>query len=372
MGWDWCIVIDETTDPQGWQYARCLWPRLGAARLGGRNTEYRLDFVKRRKWIHRQHAKGAVQLLTPPELLARQQDALRKYREGVAEVFSILAALDSSTSFKSLAAALLDPVALSTVTSRHVKHGIQEIKHGIQELRQGMEELRHGLISAPGRALHRMRQQPPCHMQLSVPELEVAAGHALGIYGDIDHYLGSLPLQTHYAAILKFSGVPEQDVLLAVWRSQTFQPAHYVARDVARSKLVICIRGTMEATDTITDLASRPQHASFGPGLQGSCHSGMLQAAQWVLASVEQEVLAALQAQPCLDLMVTGHSMGGGIAALLALMLRHDPRLSMRTRSRLRAVCLAPAAVLGHSLAVACRDFVVSVINMRGLMWCPM
>ncbi|GFH12835.1 lipase_3 domain-containing protein, partial [Haematococcus lacustris] len=150
---------------------------------------------------------------------------------------------------------------------------------------------------------------------------------------------GSLPLQTHYAAILKFSGVPEQDVLLAVWRSQTFQPAHYVARDVARSKLVICI----------------------------SCHSGMLQAAQWVLASVEQEVLAALQAQPCLDLMVTGHSMGGGIAALLALMLRHDPRLSMRTRSRLRAVCLAPAAVLGHSLAVACRDFVVSVINNNDL-----
>ncbi|KAL6752985.1 hypothetical protein V8C86DRAFT_2737985 [Haematococcus lacustris] len=210
-------------------------------------------------------------------------------------------------------------------------------------------------------------QQPPCHMQLSVPELEAAAGHALGIYGDIDHYLGSLPLQTHYTAILKFSGVPEQDVLLAVWRSQTFQPAHYVARDVARSKLVICIRGTMEATDTITDLASRPQHASFGPGLQGSCHSGMLQAAQWVLASVEQEVLVALQAQPCLDLMVTGHSMGGGIAALLALMLRHDPRLSMRTRSRLRAVCLAPAAVLGHSLAVACRDFVVSVINNNDL-----
>ncbi|GFH10197.1 hypothetical protein HaLaN_05468 [Haematococcus lacustris] len=60
--------------------------------------------------------KGAVQLLTPPELLARQQDALRKYCEGVAEVFSILAALDSSTSFKSLAAALLDPVALSTVS----------------------------------------------------------------------------------------------------------------------------------------------------------------------------------------------------------------------------------------------------------------
>ncbi|KAL6752984.1 hypothetical protein V8C86DRAFT_528012 [Haematococcus lacustris] len=131
--------------------------------------------------------------------------------------------------------------------------------------------------------------------------------------------------------------------------------------------LVWQCRGTMEATDTITDLASRPQHASFGPGLQGSCHSGMLQAAQWVLASVEQEVLVALQAQPCLDLMVTGHSMGGGIAALLALMLRHDPRLSMRTRSRLRAVCLAPAAVLGHSLAVACRDFVVSVINNNDL-----
>ncbi|KAJ9507790.1 hypothetical protein QJQ45_019298 [Haematococcus lacustris] len=127
--------------------AQLVWERrrwLGAARLGGRNTEYRLDFVKRRKWIHRQHAVSvkqtakasracAVQLLTPPELLARQQDALRKYREGVAEVFSILPALNSSTSFKSLAAALLDPVALSTVYTclRRLPRGPQAVSPGV-------------------------------------------------------------------------------------------------------------------------------------------------------------------------------------------------------------------------------------------------
>lgn len=62
------------------------------------------------------------------------------------------------------------------------------------------------------------------------------------IYGDIETYVGAYPMQSYYAAIEKFSHVPEQDILLAVWRSQTFEPAHYVAIDRERRKIVICVR----------------------------------------------------------------------------------------------------------------------------------
>eukprot|EP00798_Chlamydomonas_sp_ICE-L_P017681 gene17681-24032_t len=80
----------------------------------------------------------------------------------------------------------------------------------------------------------------PC-MVLSLPELECAMGHALGAYGDLDCYVDGSPAQTKYDAIEKYTGVPEPDVLYATWRSETFEPAFYVAVDKLAMKIVICI-----------------------------------------------------------------------------------------------------------------------------------
>lgn len=42
----------------GWQYARCGWVRFDFMRVGafGRSDERRLDFVRRRQWVHKDHA----------------------------------------------------------------------------------------------------------------------------------------------------------------------------------------------------------------------------------------------------------------------------------------------------------------------------
>ena len=57
-----------------------------------------------------------------------------------------------------------------------------------------------------------------------------------------------------------------------------------------------------------------------------------------------------------------GHSLGGGTAAILAVMLKGSRRLSASARARVRAVCIGPAAVLSHRLSLGCRSFVVSII----------
>lgn len=62
---------------------------------------------------------------------------------------------------------------------------------------------------------------------------------------------------------------------------------------------------------------------------------------------------------PLLD---TGHSLGGGTAALVALLLKSDERLQQAQRGRVRAVCLAPAAVTDRKLAKSCRGFIASVV----------
>ena len=54
--------------------------------------------------------------------------------------------------------------------------------------------------------------------------------------------------------------------------------------------------------------------------------------------------------------------MGGGVSALIALMLHTDFRLLRRVCQSVRAIGLASAAVVDKKLGMACRDFVISVI----------
>ena len=61
--------------------------------------------------------------------------------------------------------------------------------------------------------------------------------------------------------------------------------------------------------------------------------------------------------------------MGGSTAALVAMLLRNDTRLLMRVSCAVRAVCLGPATVLDLHTAMACRDFVASVVNGEQREW---
>ena len=58
-----------------------------------------------------------------------------------------------------------------------------------------------------------------------------------------------------------------------------------------------------------------------------------------------------------------GHSMGGGVAALMAMLLRTETRLLRKVCESVRAVCLAPAAVTDLALAATAKDFIISMIN---------
>ena len=204
-------------------------------------------------------------------------------------------------------------------------------------------------------------------MRLSVPELECAYAHALATYGDLERYVDGIPAQVRHEGIKNLSGVEEVDVFISRWTAGLSAPAFYVCLDRAKKKIVLAVRGTLESADMITDVVSRPLKATFGAAdasnpICGFVHSGIMEAAKHVFELSLPYLKKAIEANPGHPILVTGHSMGGGCAALLALMLRTHPELTAASRSSVRAVCLAPAAVMDEDLSKSCRGFVSSLV----------
>jgi hypothetical protein len=88
-----------------------------------------------------------------------------------------------------------------------------------------------------------------------------------------------------------------------------------------------------------------------------------LKAAGWVL-DAECDILKELvEKYPNYTLTFTGHSLGSGVAAMLALVvvLHHD-KLGNIDRRRIRCYAVAPARCMSLNLAVRYADVINSVV----------
>jgi hypothetical protein len=95
----------------------------------------------------------------------------------------------------------------------------------------------------------------------------------------------------------------------------------------------------------------------------GYVHNGLLKAAGWVL-DAECDILKELvEKYPNYTLTFTGHSLGSGVAAMLALVvvLHHD-KLGNIDRRRIRCYAVAPARCMSLNLAVRYADVINSVV----------
>ncbi|QDZ21431.1 alpha/beta-hydrolase [Chloropicon primus] len=144
-------------------------------------------------------------------------------------------------------------------------------------------------------------------------------------------------------------------------------PAHYWAYNKADKVVVFGVRGTVTRKDMLTDLDSKAEVHSGR-----AMHRGMLQSAKALLEKVQQQ-LADLSDEG-FRVVLVGHSLGAGTAALLAILLKETNAIKS-----LSCYAIAPPPVVELSLAVeskpyieslVCNDDIVcrmSVANMRGL-----
>lgn len=102
---------------------------------------------------------------------------------------------------------------------------------------------------------------------------------------------------------------------------------YYIAVDQEAQSVVLTCRGSLGLSDIITDLTAEFEEVSVPYAPSGQtylAHQGMLAAARKLLAHrsrVHDTIAQAPHDHPGYGLVLTGHSLGGGVAALLAILL---------------------------------------------------
>lgn len=370
----WEVEVSPATDSEGWQYGT-VFNHLLFKRAGGRASQRWGDMVRRRKWRRQQAAPaaaGAAAAAAPAA--ARQAGAQRARGDAEAQrraIRAFLAMVVDLLSRRQLWVLLpWDPAALVLTYRQH-----QEDYSRLQEQAQASARRAFCADAPPDPSPLRpdsrtLLQDVLCasmHARAAYG-FAMAAGHLADAMSFIRLHTvqplsfnaaGGASDEANSESVASLAGVQADDILMAEWRNSPQRPCHYVAIDRANQCIVLSIRGTLQVGDLLSDLNAAPMEVDLH-GADGWVHPGMFAAATYVQCSSQGALAVAAAACPGWPLLVTGHSLGGGVAALLTLLLSQGglpPGLG-----RLHCIALAPAAVVSAPLAEASRDLVTAIV----------
>ncbi|KAK7364340.1 hypothetical protein VNO80_12917 [Phaseolus coccineus] len=159
-------------------------------------------------------------------------------------------------------------------------------------------------------------------------------------------------------------GISPDSLLLKKTYEDTYgrAPPYILYLDHEHEDIVLAIRGLNLAkeSDYAVLLDNKLGKKKFDGGY---VHNGLLKAAGWVL-DAECEILRKLvEKYPNYTLTFVGHSLGSGVAAMLAMVVvQNSHRLGNIDRKRVRCYAIAPARCMSLNLAVRYADVINSVV----------
>jgi len=171
--------------------------------------------------------------------------------------------------------------------------------------------------------------------------------------------VGGDQLHCHFGSILHTTGLQYRDFIHISFHDKVYELPFLVALDHRKESVVVAVRGTMSLQDILTDLSAENETLNLECGVQDcSAHKGISQAARYVYQRlVDDGILSqAFSIAPEYRLVVVGHSLGAGAAALLAIMLR-----SAYPHVRCYAFS-PPRGLLSKSLYEYSKNFIVSLV----------
>ncbi|KAM0002337.1 putative fungal lipase-like domain, mono-/di-acylglycerol lipase, alpha/Beta hydrolase [Helianthus debilis subsp. tardiflorus] len=139
-------------------------------------------------------------------------------------------------------------------------------------------------------------------------------------------------------------------------------PPYLLYLDHDHADIVLAIRGLNLANqkDYAVLLDNKLGQRKFDGGY---VHNGLLKAAGVVLDAEYDTLKKLLDDYPNYTLTFTGHSLGSGVAALMAMVVvQHRHKLGNIDRKRVRCYAIAPARCMSLNLAVRYSDIINSVV----------
>lgn len=164
-------------------------------------------------------------------------------------------------------------------------------------------------------------------------------------------------LLANTAAFCLQTGCSVDDIILASFHNEVYAIPFYVCIDDVTKSVIIAVRGTLSLEDILTDLVVERAPVYVG-GVEGHVHTGMLQSAKYIRNRIIADRILdlAFQRAEGYRLAITGHSLGGGVAALLAIELRAlYPDV----------ICFAfavPGELVSESLLLYTEEFICTVV----------
>ncbi|XP_058892403.1 diacylglycerol lipase-beta isoform X5 [Kogia breviceps] len=171
--------------------------------------------------------------------------------------------------------------------------------------------------------------------------------------------VGGDQLNCHFGSILQTTGLQYRDFIHVSFHDKVYELPFLVALDHRKESVVVAVRGTMSLQDILTDLSAESEPLDLECEVQDCwAHKGISQAARYVYRRlINDGILSqAFSIAPEYRLVVVGHSLGAGAAALLSIMLRTPyPRVRCYAFS-------PPRGLLSKSLYEYSKTFIVSLV----------
>lgn len=176
------------------------------------------------------------------------------------------------------------------------------------------------------------------------PEYDIVGGDHLGC---------------HFTSMLYTTGLQYRDFIYISFHNKIYEIPFFVALDHKKEAVLVAVRGTLSLRDALTDLSADCENLLI-EGVSGPCyaHKGIVQAANYIYRKLINDGILnqAFTIAPEYKLVITGHSLGAGTAAVLSVLLRSAfPGLKCYAFS-------PPGGLLSKPLADYSKEFIVSVV----------
>eukprot|EP00931_Biecheleriopsis_adriatica_P054673 TRINITY_DN32199_c0_g1_i1.p1 TRINITY_DN32199_c0_g1~~TRINITY_DN32199_c0_g1_i1.p1 ORF type:complete len:665 (+),score=117.81 TRINITY_DN32199_c0_g1_i1:227-2221(+) len=316
----WHIYADDFTDEQGWMYAT-EFEKVDNPREGGRGYQRATDTVRRRVWVS-PAARSALpcrcRTLDVEQCEARQDALKGEHSEAMHTSMGVFLKVLKRRPMGALLA--LEPVAWARCRSDGFeKHASLQARLAQVPLdEQDSTRLRGILFALPyAKAVYGYPMMTGCMDSMC----KLAKSSLQRLKTPSFDPLLSPDCATNIEAMLELCGRSEADLLHVHFDAKPMRPAHAVLVDHPAKAVVLTVRGTLRPEDAITDaMATEVSGGDLGYA-GGSFHLGISRAAMWVLQESRDALAQASNDHPEYTLVITGHSLGAGTAAILTLIL---------------------------------------------------